>query len=81
MTDEVLVVSDVEVLVITEEVSDLLDATEDSELLEKNEQGPPGPSVFISMDTNNRLSKGTDDGLFVPDIAADPLAYYILAKA
>jgi hypothetical protein len=51
-------------------------------------QGPPGPrglsgdgSAAISTDPDNRLTTGTDSGLFVPEITADPLAYYILAKA
>ena len=35
----------------------------------------------ISTDSDNRLTTGSDDGLFVPELAADPLAYYILAKA
>ena len=34
----------------------------------------------ISTDPDNRLTTGSDDGLFVPELAADPLAYYILAK-
>lgn len=43
--------------------------------------GPAGPSVSISTDPENRLTTGTDSGLFVPELVADPLAYYILAKA
>lgn len=36
----------------------------------------------ISTDPLNRLTKGTDDGLYVSnDLTPDPLAYYILAKA
>lgn len=37
----------------------------------------------ISTDADNQLTLGTDQGLFVPraQAAADPLAYYILAKA
>ncbi|TAG50442.1 MAG: hypothetical protein EAZ30_00020 [Betaproteobacteria bacterium] len=43
-------------------------------------QGAPG-EVAISTDPENRLRRGTDAGLLVPEIVADPLAYYILAKA
>jgi hypothetical protein len=36
----------------------------------------------VSSDPDNRLTRGTDDGLFVSDaLNPDPLAYYILAKA
>ena len=50
-------------------------------------QGVPGPpgkdgQTHISADTPNRLRWGSDGGLYVPDdLAPDPLAYYILAKA
>ena len=52
-------------------------------------QGPPGPrglsgegTLSISTDLNNRLTQGTDSGLFVQnDLTTDPLAYYILSKA
>ena len=49
-------------------------------------QGPPGPkgdsaNASISADLDNRLTTGSDNGLYVPELAADPLAYYILAKA
>ena len=38
--------------------------------------------AHISADTPNRLRWGSDGGLYVPDdLAPDPLAYYILAKA
>lgn len=43
--------------------------------------GPPGPVAPISADPDNRLTTGSDDGLYVPEIVIDPLAYYILAKA
>lgn len=50
--------------------------------------GPPGPAApgsgdapLISEDPNNRLTQGSDDGLFVnDDLIPDPLAFYILAK-
>ena len=66
------------------------------EMLLFSEQGPPGPpgpqgaagapgkdgQTHISADTPNRLRWGSDGGLYVPDdLAPDPLAYYILAKA
>lgn len=36
----------------------------------------------VSSDEANRLTRGTDGGLYVPDsLVPDPLAYYILAKA
>lgn len=46
--------------------------------------GAPGKDgqTHISADTPNRLRWGSDGGLYVPDdLAPDPLAYYILAKA
>lgn len=59
------------------------------EIIETAEQGmpgPPGPAApagGISEDPGNNLATGNDGGLFVPDcdIAADPLAYYILARS
>lgn len=45
------------------------------------QMGPPGEGAAISSDIDNRLTRGTDLGLFVPEIYIDPLAYYILAKA
>lgn len=43
-------------------------------------QGPPGTSGFVSSDANNRLTHGTDGGLFVPDLVIDPLLFYEQAK-
>lgn len=43
--------------------------------------GPPGPPAVISSDPDNRLTNGSDAGLYVPELTTDPLAYYILAKA
>lgn len=35
----------------------------------------------VSADESNRLTRGTDGGLYVPNsLVPDPLAYYILAK-
>lgn len=50
------------------------------ELLESVGQNP-GALASISTDANNRTTRGSDGGLFTPDITSDPLAYYILAKA
>lgn len=47
-------------------------------------RGPQGPgggdAPAISADPENRAHLGTDGGVFVPELAADPVAYYILAK-
>lgn len=47
-------------------------------------RGLPGPgggdAPAISADPENRARAGTDGGVFVPELAADPVAYYILAK-
>lgn len=44
-------------------------------------KGDPGSAAAISADAENRLTNGTDGGLFVPELTVDPVAYYILAKA
>jgi hypothetical protein len=44
-------------------------------------EGPPGAAGFVSTDPNNRLIHGTDGGLYVPDLAVDPLINYEQAKA
>ena len=43
--------------------------------------GPNSVLVFISNAAENRLAYGPDGGLFVPEMVADPLAYYLLAKS
>lgn len=43
--------------------------------------GAPGLSGAISADADNRATHGTDGGLYVPELAVDPLAYYILARS
>ena len=47
-------------------------------------RGPQGPgggdAPAISADPENRAHAGSDGGVFVPELAADPVAYYILAK-
>ena len=35
----------------------------------------------LSTDPGNRSILGSDQGIYTPDFVADPLAYYILAKA
>lgn len=58
-------------------------------LVEQGGQGPPGPpgppgdaTVEISGDPDNRLERGSDQGLYVrDDLIPDPLAYYILARS
>jgi hypothetical protein len=58
---------------------------DDIVIVESCQQGLPGRNgseASISTDQNNRLTRGTDDGLYVKDdLTPDPLAYYILAKA
>lgn len=39
-------------------------------------QGPPGSSGSISEDPNNRLVRGTDDGLLVPELVLDITQIY-----
>lgn len=44
-------------------------------------RGPPGPGATVSEDPDNRLTRGSDEGLFVlDDLIPDPVVYYILAK-
>lgn len=47
-----------------------------------SEPGPRGAGAAeVSSDPDNRLTVGSDGGLFVRDtFIPDPLAYYILAK-
>ena len=37
--------------------------------------------VSISTDPDNRLTTGSDAGLYVPEFTVDPLAYYIISKS
>lgn len=78
---EVLVVTAQEYLTVDSDDSQLETTLVEHELLEVAMQGPPGPTAFVSTDPDNRTVLGTDGGFYTPDIAADPLAYYILAKA
>jgi hypothetical protein len=49
-------------------------------ILRVNDQ--PGGFSAISSDPDNRLTRGSDGGLLVPDtLTPDPLAYYILARS
>lgn len=72
MADGILVVSETEQIVLLGDVAtEVIDLTQEHELLDTAEQGPPGPPGI-------KGDKG-DDG--AADIAADLRAYYILAKA
>ena len=41
----------------------------------------PGSYMSISTDPDNRLTTGSDAGLYVPELTVDPLAYYIISKS
>lgn len=42
----------------------------------------PGGFAMVSSDPDNRLTRGSDGGLLVPNnLTPDPLAYYILARS
>lgn len=84
---------DPEALVIQSGVEYAVGLEPDAEtvVVTSGEQGPPGPpgknapgagdAPLISEDPDNRLTQGSDNGLFVrDDLIPDPLAYYILAK-
>ena len=43
--------------------------------------GVPGSYMSISTDPDNRLTTGSDAGLYVPELTVDPLAYYIISKS
>lgn len=89
----VAICGDPEVLVIEAGAEYAVGLEPDAEtaVVMAGEQGPPGPpgrdapgaggAPLISNDPSNRLTQGSDDGLYVlDDLAPDPLAYYILAK-
>lgn len=80
---DLIVDSSIETVIETEGAEVLLVASDVVlEVIESAPQGPPGPSAYISSDANNRLSRGSDAGLFVQDdLVPNPLAYYILSKA
>lgn len=84
---------DPEVLVIEADAEYAVGLEPDAEtvVVMAGEQGPPGPpgksapgagdAPLISEDPDNRLTQGSDNGLYVrDDLTPDPLAYYILAK-
>lgn len=48
-------------------------------MAEPGPMGPPGIGGQVSPGPDNRLRAETD-GLYVPECAVDPLAYYILAS-
>lgn len=89
----VAICGDPEVLVIEHGAEYAVGLEPDAEtaVVMAGEQGPPGPpgkdapgagdAPLISEDLDNRLTQGSDNGLFVrDDLIPDPLAYYILAK-
>lgn len=89
----VAICGDPEVLVIEAGAEYAVGLEPDSEtvVVMAGEQGPPGPpgkdapgagdAPLISEDPDNRLTQGSDNGLYVrDDLTPDPLAYYILAK-
>lgn len=43
--------------------------------------GPPGPVGFVSIDSDNRLTHGTDGGLFVPELLVDLVELYEIGKS
>ena len=43
--------------------------------------GVLGSYMSISTDPDNRLTTGSDAGLYVPELTVDPLAYYIISKS
>ena len=43
--------------------------------------GALGSYMSISTDPDNRLTTGSDAGLYVPELTVDPLAYYIISKS
>lgn len=56
----------------------------DIQILPLGTPAPPASvqgDVTISADADNRITTGSDSGLYVrDDLAPDPLAYYLLAK-
>lgn len=65
----------------------IVETSDTIEIIDVGVQGPPGPAGevvatdLISKDPDNRLTRGSDAGLLVPEIGIDPLAYYILSKS
>ncbi|MBK3870973.1 hypothetical protein [Stutzerimonas frequens] len=89
----IAICGDPEVLVIEHGAEYAVGLEPDAEtvVVTAGEQGPPGPpgkdapgagdAPLISEDPDNRLTQGSDNGLYVrDDLTPDPLAYYILAK-
>ena len=59
-----------------------IEVIEPFSVMEVVEVGQVVQQARISADALNRLTRGSDDGLYVSDdLAPDPLAYYILAKS
>ena len=83
---------DTELLIIDDESEIIIEVDTDVEVLEAAAQGPPGPPGAggvggAALLTSNRLSEFAADPAAQEDaqtnlgLGADPLAYYILAKA
>ena len=48
---------------------------------DKGDKGDAGSSASLSTDPHNMTVLGGDGGIYTPDVVADPVAYYILAKS
>lgn len=85
MGDSVVSITEGVIQVVSDDTETVVSAeTQSMVVVSVGEQGPPGRDGVmsqISTDPNNRITNGSDGGMFAPDILVDPLAYYILAKA
>ena len=67
----------------SQEIVTVLQSQAITTTLTSAEPGPAGPpgvgSANLSAQPDNRL-RNEADGMYVPECAADPLAYYILAS-
>lgn len=73
--NQVVLSEEVEV-VVEKETIDVTLIISETEFVSENDH-----KAFISKDEENMAKHGTDGGVFVKDVVADPLAYYILAKS
>lgn len=79
--DEIVVSTTDESVIVIEQYGEI-EVIEPFSVVEVVEVGQVVQQAKISTDPLNRLTKGTDEGLYVSnDLTPDPLAYYILAKA
>jgi len=82
-TSSHVIVNDTSTNIIVNEVGSNL-IVQESTIGPKGPKGDPGSTgalASISTDANNRMTTGSDDNFFVPELMIDPLAYYILAKS